>query len=380
MSRKDIEMNRPKDSRTRGFTLVELLVVIAIIGILVALLLPAIQAAREAARRSSCSNNVKNISLAVLNFHDQKKHFPESENNQASSPIKNINLETGQEQTFGADDSQFTAKLDGGGWIVRILPNLEEQALYDKFKSPPTGGINGAWVLKSIPGRAGMNFNTPEFRAALEIQPDVLKCPSNEFAGPRDDQFPFANTGQIDSPPWRVATTCYKGNAGDTAFVSSDDVLPFRDPPGFWSGIGNAKVDCHNGIDCFGIFWRYTYHRGGVKIREITDGMSKTLLIGETSPVDGNSPAWSADGDWAMTGVQLNFDWETSGACLDGSGTPSAGLGTCYPIMRSFRSYHPGGVTFGLADGSVTFLSDNIEHLTYRALSTRNRGEVAGSY
>src|SRR4051812_8983800 len=101
----------------RGFTLVELLVVIAIIGILVALLLPAIQAAREAARRSGCSNNLKNLGLAVLNHHDVMKHYPVNMGASISP-----NEAPGKEQP-------------GVGWIVQILPQMEEQPLFDQFKA-----------------------------------------------------------------------------------------------------------------------------------------------------------------------------------------------------------------------------------------------------
>jgi prepilin-type N-terminal cleavage/methylation domain-containing protein len=112
----------------RGFTLVELLVVIAIIGILVALLLPAIQAAREAARRASCTNNLKNLGLAVLNFEQSRKIFPTSEGWDASY--------TGDEQNVvDALNPPGTKWLSGAGWILAILPNLEEGALYDRFRA-----------------------------------------------------------------------------------------------------------------------------------------------------------------------------------------------------------------------------------------------------
>ena len=364
-------MNKRTEFRIGGFTLVELLVVIAIIGILVALLLPAIQAAREAARRAQCTNNIKNLALAALTFHDAMKRFPVDED-YSQYPAAKVNLKTGEFQynyyTGQLDPERAGRKLSGAGWIVEVLPQLEEQALYDRFKPH----LDLPWqILKQ-----GMNANTPELRAAIQVQPEVLKCPSNEFGGPRDDQFPYQGDN-VNGETVLVATTCYKGNAGDGPFEHV--VAPHNTPPGFWTH--DPIMRCYlSGDDCYGIFWRYTYRRNGVKIREITDGTSKTFLVGEASPEDGNSPAWSSDGDWAVTAVQINWDWRTSGNCLDGSGNLSFGQPQCWSQMRGFRSYHPGGVNFALADGSVTFISDDINHLTYRALSTKGWDEVIGDY
>src|SRR6266403_1899488 len=130
---------------TRGFTLVELLVVIAIIGILVALLLPAVQAAREAARRASCENNIKNLALGVLNHESAKRIFPKSYDG------------------YGNATGSRLAEETGAGWLIFTLPYLEEQALYDRFKSskaldehfdPRAGAASG--------GNKGLGLDTPE--------------------------------------------------------------------------------------------------------------------------------------------------------------------------------------------------------------------------
>jgi prepilin-type N-terminal cleavage/methylation domain-containing protein/prepilin-type processing-associated H-X9-DG protein len=348
----------------RGFTLVELLVVIAIIGVLVALLLPAIQAAREAARRTQCVNNSKNVALAALNFHDVKKHFPIDED-----------YLTGGEQVVDLDALTFTWRnrdttrvpkegLDGGGWIVRVLPFLEQQALYDRFDIPDHG-INGDWNIR---GRLGMNYTTDAtFRAAVETQPPVLVCPSDEFGGLQSNQWPYSDGLKVPfAAQLTVATTCYKGNAGDGHFEFLDSFAP--QPPGLYTY--NPLFQCYSGNDCVGIFWRTSYIRGGVKISEVTDGTSNTFLIGETSPIDGNSAAWSSDGDWAITAIELNWDIDASGACTN------PGARECWTRTRGFRSFHPGGAHFAMIDGSVTFIQDDINPLTYRALSTRSRGEV----
>jgi len=165
-----------------AFTLVELLVVIAIIGVLVALLLPAIQAAREAARRMQCANNTKNLALAALNYHDANKHFPIDEDYR-NDPPDIIDLNTGKWLASGEPD-QFidNGTLSGAGWIVLVLPQLEEQALYDQFKPY----LDKKWYQV----KQGLNKDDPALRAASATQPNVLLCPSDLFPGPRSDQYP----------------------------------------------------------------------------------------------------------------------------------------------------------------------------------------------
>jgi prepilin-type N-terminal cleavage/methylation domain-containing protein/prepilin-type processing-associated H-X9-DG protein len=355
-----------------AFTLVELLVVIAIIGILVALLLPAIQAAREAARRAQCSNNIKNVALAALIYHEANKHFPVDEDIYNDEP-DDIDLTNGKWKGSGAPDPFIVGGLlSGAGWIVMVLPQLEEQALFDQFKPY----LDKKWY--SV--KQGLNKDDPALRTALATQPSVLICPSDQYPGPRNDQYPYSDAGLVPGAPVLVAVTCYKGNAGDTAYANSDDLPPFNTPLGYWSGgpeytATGQKMDCHYARDCFGVLWRTTYARGGVKIKEITDGTSHTMLVGEASPVDGNSVAWSCEGDWAITGVQINWNWRSFPSCVSATGVPS-----CWWNMRGFRSSHPGGVQFAFADGSVRYIPDNIDHPIYRALSTRKKGDSTGDY
>jgi prepilin-type N-terminal cleavage/methylation domain-containing protein/prepilin-type processing-associated H-X9-DG protein len=357
-------MPTPRHAPRRAFTLVELLVVIAIIGVLVALLLPAVQAAREAARRASCVNNLHNLALAAINYHDVRGHFPVDEDYTTAMPqIFELSPNAPQPRTSVTEDPIRAArKLGGGGWLVEVLPQIEQQALYTIFK--PFTDLS--WQRL----QTGLNANNAQLRVALQSQPDVLLCPSNEIRGPRDDQYPFSSTTEVPGAPALVAVTHYKGNAGDGSFEPASP----QSPAGFWTY--NPANNCYMGVDCFGIFWRTSYHRGGVKLREVSDGTSNTLLMGEASPEDGNSPAWSSDGDWAIAGVQLTWDFRTAGECLGADGSPNPGLRTCWPLIRGFRSRHVGGVNFAFVDGSVRFLLDSINHATYRAMATRASDEV----
>jgi prepilin-type N-terminal cleavage/methylation domain-containing protein len=364
-----IQSKRP----THGFTLVELLVVIAIIGILVALLLPAVQAARESARRMQCVSNMKNVALAAINYHDQNKHFPVDEDYLKSNSIQVVDIKAltsrwDSRATFGTPPKEG---LDGGGWIVRVLPFIEEQSLYDQFDIP-NQGVNGQW--NGIPGNLGMNATldlNSAFTKALAQQPSVLVCPSDSTAGPaQNTQFPYTDASVPRAPQVVVATTSYKGNAGDGHF----ELVSPPQPDGFftypWSLNSNRGFSCYTGTDCVGVLWRATYINGGVNMRQITDGTSKTYLLGEASPIDGNSAAWSSDGDWAVTAVELNWNAGKSGFCTN----PAAQ--ECWSQYRGFRSFHPGGANFANCDGSVAFVADGINHLAYRAFSTRAGGET----
>ncbi len=345
--------DRTSTRRPHGFTLVELLVVIAIIGILVALLLPAVQAAREAARRMSCGNKLKNLSLACLNYHDVNGHFPESE---------------GFYGGFDGPDGRGTAV----GWMVKILPQIEEQPLFDQFKAG--GAFEGQYIAGR--GRApapgfglaseGNGVRVPDLMAT---QLDILQCPS-------DDSVLQLSSEQNGWPGTPVALTSYKGVLGDSAvgaefpgttFTNSASQFPsgnYQKPaPGNWT----ADNDCHRDTRCRGIFFRQSW-RKPVKIATVLDGTSKTYMIGDDIPAyNFHSTAFYSDGDWCSCNTPLNnlmnlppdlvnpdFWWE----------------------QRGFRSRHPGGANFALVDGSVRFVNEGIDNVLYRTNCTRNGTEV----
>jgi prepilin-type N-terminal cleavage/methylation domain-containing protein/prepilin-type processing-associated H-X9-DG protein len=306
-------------NRRGGFTLVELLVVIAIIGILIALLLPAVQAAREAARRAQCTNNLKQLALACHNYESSQRCFPVS-----ISPW--------------AEGAHPAAERNGKGWIIGILPYIEHQPLFDRFKT--NQGFIGDFF-------SGYGIFRTECR-------DLMKTELAELACPSDGRTDRLSTNMFQWNPIEVAVTNYKGVIGDTRMGGSASM---------WTD--GYMPDCHNTTGCDGCFYRNDYQEP-VCIRDITDGTSHTIFIGEDVPkYNYHSAAFYANGDYASCHAPLNFfpDMVTV--------TPDQ-----WWNVISFRSLHPGGANFASADGSVGFVAETIDHKIYRAMSTKAGGEV----
>jgi prepilin-type processing-associated H-X9-DG protein len=163
-----------------------------------------------------------------------------------------------------------------------------------------------------------------------------------------------------------IATTSYKGCIGDPV-VNSAGVWT-ASPPGDtpFPDFG-SHPDCHNTIDCNGMFWRNTYFKP-VTFSTVTDGTSKTIMIGENVvEQDFHSAAFFADGDWASCGIPLNHFIIPAPTISDRQ--------LSWQSARGFRSFHPGGAQFVLADGSVHFLSESINHDEYRSMCTRGGGD-----
>jgi len=302
--------------RRRGFTLVELLVVIAIIGILIGLLLPAVQAVRAAARRMQCSNNLKQIGLAVHNYQTAYNGtFPIS-----ISPW--------------GEGSRPTPQRSGKGWIVSVLPHMEQKALYDLFEP----GFNGDMF-------SGGGIQNPVCREALKMLVTTLHCPSDESVLQN-------STSQYQFGGIEVALTSYKGVIGDTRMGGSSSVHQGTEP------------DCHNTIGCNGIFYRNNYQEA-VNIEAIRDGTTNTFLVGEdVAKENAHSTAFYSNGDYASCHAPPNFFPEPP--------TPNS-----WWNVMSFRSRHSGGVHFAMGDASVRFVTENIDHTIYRAMSTKAGGEIA---
>lgn len=340
--------------RRSAFTLVELLVVIAIIGVLVALLLPAVQAAREAARRMQCSNNLKNIGLAVLNYYDVKHHFPISvpQWNWEDSIYDCKSTPPTHQNNMGDDPPM---NYNGKGWIVDILPQLEQQAMYDRIVEDYDGQFSASATGGRGMGRIGI-------RGLVSTQLPVLTCPSDSSAVVSEGQQWY-----WDKPGVTTATTSYKGNVGDTLLSSNATPCSTEvDPP---MDITTGSPDVHNTMSNNGIFQR-TSIWAPVKLEMVADGTSNTLMVGENVvAVDYHSAAFFSDGDWATCGIPLNYLPFNFGE----SNFKSANFSK---VVRGFKSMHPGGVQFVLVDGSAHFVQESIDTATYRALATRDGGEV----
>ena len=301
-------------SRRSGMTLIELMVALAIISILAGLLLLAVGSARAASRRMACQNNIRQLGLAVHHHIDSFKHFPVS-------------------VSVFPEAGPTTADLNGRGWLIETLPFMEQSALSDQFEQSRSGDM-----------LAGAGLQRPECRQAMSTPLSILKCPSD--ISQRISALQFEWFG-ID-----VAVTSYKGVIGDTRLGGARSQHPGSEP------------DCHQTRNCNGIFFRNSY-LNPVRLPQILDGQSTTLMIGEDLPdQNAHSAAFYSNGDWASCHAPINF-------------FPAPERPFDWWDVMSFRSYHNGGVNFCLADGSVRFLVETIDHDLYRALSTKAEGEVA---
>jgi prepilin-type N-terminal cleavage/methylation domain-containing protein len=314
--------------RPRGFTLIELLVVIAIIAILIALLLPAVQQAREAARRTQCRNHLKQIGLALHNYHDTHGTLPFSA------------MYFGPALTYTSNR--------GWAWSAMILPYIDQAPAYNQINFGdyiPTNPTNVAVIKNPVP---------------------IATCPS--------DVVPAVRPHGLPTQPLYVAahaSSSYVVNGGP--FNTGDRAVPPGSPPSLFERAAR------------GLF----FYDSSVRFRDVSDGLSNTIAVGEIRYLERLTPQQAGGGrDW-------NGLWY--GAWFPGNSTPhgnnvlalqrtgetvmnvplGAGEG---PLRRGFHSMHEGGAHFLLGDGSVRFISENIEHTATPYGNGTTTGFSGGAY
>lgn len=329
------------DTRRRAFTLVELLVVIAIIGILVALLLPAIQAAREAARRAQCTNNLRQLGLALLNHHDTKQRFPEGVR------VADIKVAPHGPASFG--------------WGGLSLPYLEETALGAQYQA--------------IPKYPDYNWETAVGSGGTPRAEDLSKTPLSTFMCPSDAMQPINMTYNAGKDLFGKSN--YVGVAGHYGATDPSSSPPYyfvnpADVANPASTFTAAQRDLYQGT--FGIF-------GGnqkTKLKDVTDGSSKTLLVAERDGggEDGLSPRVASYWTGAIRARWLNSHLtnvrnDVNGDFLINSPTFKYGVGSLHA---------GGGANCLLGDGHVVFLSDNMDGAAWQLLGSMADGQVIPNF
>jgi prepilin-type N-terminal cleavage/methylation domain-containing protein/prepilin-type processing-associated H-X9-DG protein len=323
-----------------GFTLVELLVVIAIIGVLVALLLPAVQSAREAARRAQCLNNEKQIATALINYEGVHKKFPAGRHGCDSS---NASLCTGQKTL---DRSAISA-------FVKILPFLEQQAIYQALDLKSQGMV--IWPAATDDSDTFFGtWATPAVQKALNARPAMFVCPSSDSKAESDWDIYQSGVG------WELTPS-----TGDYAMC-----MGHRGPS--WARDLDA-VKLKNS----GVFMYLTEFA----IKEIEDGTANTFFGGEVM----DSHSYDSGNIWSRAERHL----DGMRTCDNPVNTPP-GLGKIhskrvssavkYLANGGFGCRHPRGANFFFGDAHVEFISEDIDLLTYSAYATRASQEINDEY
>lgn len=371
-----------------GFTLVELLVVIAIIGILVALLLPAIQSAREAARRTQCKTNLKNIGLAMLNHVDTRRVFPTGGTTWGA--LVEDYTEGMQPGGDPADGKLVDTERMGLGWAFQILPFMEEQTLHNVRSSEQMRGT--VVPLYNCPSRRNVTVNTngSVLTDYASAQPCTKRLAADTLPVNVAAEYPTWND-------WGQVYGCVCTGTGGGAVKSSGEegakVGPPPQPNGVYDGVIVRSAFQPTMYDPFSLKLegKFNHTPRAVKMAQITDGTSKTMMIGEkyvrtdlygggcSSDDTGWTDGWDPD---VMRSTGIPPLQDSSLDRLTDPNTPcdsTTAMGTAWWEFH-FGSAHSGGFNCALADGSVRTVSYDIDLNVFNAIGTRNGtsyGEVA---
>lgn len=345
-----------------GFTLVELLVVIAIIGILIALLLPAVQAAREAARRSQCTNNLKQLGIALHNYHDVYGRF--------APTLGNWN-----DVNFGGSD------VARGSTIIRLFPYLEQEAIYQQMRF--------TWVQpngSSMPGNIADQVAADGKLVSLHPFPNLL-CPS-DISGP----LATAGWNNTNKANFNYCPSSGAQGLSGAPLSSITGASPYNGSTnGNWFGTGSNTDGWNSGNSGQGVSGPFANHEWAAKFADITDGTSNVIAIGEIRPMC--QPIWEqVDYPWGGndgprgTGTACPINLPT---CLYEPGLqqmvtlgfisnppPNGNWSNQSNSAAGFRSKHPGGAQVLMCDGSSHFLEETINYDTYQRLGDRADGRM----
>ncbi len=349
-----------------GFTLVELLVVIAIIGVLVGLLLPAVQAARESARRIQCSNQLKQLALACLNYESARSVLPPTAamNRGLVPEARHSGYNVLRDEAMTIDRNG----MRGHSWIVEVLPFIEQQAMadqYDRNYSPRHNIERNGFVVTDIPA-----LYCPSRRAGVETSEHEFMLVTAESPGqtPNDLTNLNINVGGTDYGAAIGAGNCFDNLGLKTLFLGYVCV-----------GVTGAAASP----------MAPTTPNKGAALSEVTDGTSNTVLLGELQRlwVEDNDPrfpgsgragvssARSVDG-WLFGGSPTTFDAQinTKIEAIGENRYLAGGLNSWF--FEHAGSEHPGGAQFAKTDGSVDFFSENADPLILMARLTRAGSEL----
>lgn len=321
-------MKRKMIPRFAGFTLIELLVVIAIIAILVALLLPAVQQAREAARRSQCKSNLKQYGIALHNYHDVERSFPIAGQNWGNPHV---------------------------GWQVRILPYTDQTALYNEIDFGSPNAFN-----KVVDGKPLRQHQVP-----------YATCPSDASS----------------SPDTNWAQASYGGSLGSQRTPSASGACNIYMTPGVNYQNPGGQYDHGNATHALGISGMFGRILAvPLSIKDVTDGTSNTIMVGEILPAcNDHGGGWWLYNGMANAHASTSTPINTMNTCLPPYQPQTPEFPACtnrnnWNLSWAFRSSHVGGAHFLMADGAVRMISENVDYETYQNLGARSDGDVLGDF